>query len=86
MAPVALGAPLAMSAPVMTTPVMQSAPVCCVPCDPCADPCAQGVTSGYFGGYMNGGDCGCADGGAVTTVPSTMSPTTVMPYATGDGN
>lgn len=72
--PATLGAPLTMTAPVMSAPIV-SAPVqcvqpapmcvpCCEPCDPCGDPCADpcgGYSTGYFGGYSgNVGSAGCA--------------------------
>lgn len=85
MAPAMIGAPVAMSSPVMTTPCMQ-APACCVPCDPCADPCSQGVSTGYFGSYVDGGSsCGCAGGGETTFVPSASAPAAAIPTYPGPG-
>lgn len=90
--PATLSAPIAMTPPMMTSPVMapmmqQQAPICiqqapmCIPaCDPCMqyDPCATtGVSSGYFGGYVSGADCNCAGSAGTVIGGGTLTPTTV---------
>jgi len=82
-APLAMGTPMAtpvcapMASPMMTAPMcMEQAPMCmpCVPCDPCADPCGGAMSMGYMGGYTSDGMC-CDGAGSM---PTTMSPGTVI--------